>query len=761
MKKSCKKIDRLILESLSSTLPAEEAAELDEHINRCSRCKAYLRAVQADDKMLAEFAQAMQPRITALESKVLERSQCARYGEPPGRSRFANIIKNRMMPRLAVAAALVIAVLVTLHYFGSSVSRAGLSWAVVAQRVQNAPSFSFRHLETTTGPRGTIEVQSVVYNSLEHGIRQDMYLDQELVAVAYVWPTESVITRIWTQKKKYSHTRLTDKQVEEIRRQLDPRRIVHEFMSFEYEDLGTDVVDGVNVQGMQVNDPRFRKGTFERATGRLWADLEADLPVRLEVDGLASGGEIRKKIVAYAFDWDVELQRSLFQPRIPNDYALMAEVDISDVSFDQKSLIQGLLIFAELTEARYPSSLAMATAIRETEEAVRKKFPTAPDESPSYREIEAVANMQAACTFYAKLIEENRDLAYHGDTVTPEFPTAVLMRWKIAPDQYQVIFGDLSVATINAERLAQLESRALNTKSIAVKPRPTDAATAPTVTEMELSWMPGADAAAHQLYFGTQPDTLTLLAEVADPVYNELPELETDTTYYWRVDEVQTNGSVLTGDVWSFTTGKLIAWWKFDDGLGRTADDASAGGNPGTLNNMQQTSWVQGLAGRALEFDGVDDCVETTLKIDQTGATSITMMAWVYPTSTSPGRHHVISTDDGWWDWSILRQDDRWHAFTGNGSWDCEFAVDINRWQHVAVVFMMDEDVIFYKNAVAKSRGFGPVTDSSYNPITIGNNPGPWNEYFEGIIDDVRIYSFALAPQEIAAIYQETAAALP
>jgi hypothetical protein len=506
-----------------------------------------------------------------------------------------------------------------------------------------------------------------------------MYLDQELVAVAYVWPTESVITRIWTQKKKYSHTRLTDKQVEEIRRQLDPRRIVHEFMSFEYEDLGTDVVDGVNVQGMQVNDPRFRKGTFERATGRLWADLEADLPVRLEVDGLASGGEIRKKIVAYAFDWDVELQRSLFQPRIPNDYALMAEVDISDVSFDQKSLIQGLLIFAELTEARYPSSLAMATAIRETEEAVRKKFPTAPDESPSYREIEAVANMQAACTFYAKLIEENRDLAYHGDTVTPEFPTAVLMRWKIAPDQYQVIFGDLSVATINAERLAQLESRALNTKSIAVKPRPTDAATAPTVTEMELSWMPGADAAAHQ----------------------------------------------------------------------------------GTLNNMQQTSWVQGLAGRALEFDGVDDCVETTLKIDQTGATSITMMAWVYPTSTSPGRHHVISTDDGWWDWSILRQDDRWHAFTGNGSWDCEFAVDINRWQHVAVVFMMDEDVIFYKNAVAKSRGFGPVTDSSYNPITIGNNPGPWNEYFEGIIDDVRIYSFALAPQEIAAIYQETAAALP
>jgi len=155
-----------------------------------------------------------------------------------------------------------------------------------------------------------------------------------------------------------------------------------------------------------------------------------------------------------------------------------------------------------------------------------------------------------------------------------------------------------------------------------------------------------------------------------------------------------------------------------------------------------------------LGFDGKDDCVRTTLNIDQSGATDITMAAWVYPTSTSWGRHQVISSDNGGFDWSLLREGSKWHAFVGDGSWNSGFTVDINKWQHVVVVFRVGEDVIFYKNAVSSSKGSAPATDTRDNDIAIGDNPAWYREYFSGIITDVMIFDKSLSSEEVQELYQ-------
>ncbi len=197
----------------------------------------------------------------------------------------------------------------------------------------------------------------------------------------------------------------------------------------------------------------------------------------------------------------------------------------------------------------------------------------------------------------------------------------------------------------------------------------------------------------------------------------------------------------------------MTSCWKLNEGKGAIAHDSISNKH----GDIYGATWTTGISGTSLNFDGRDDYVQSTRNIDQDSSTGITMAAWVYPTSTSPGRHQVISTDNGGFDWSILRQGRQWRVFTGDSSWDSGFTVDLNTWQHVAAVFKPDEDVIFYKNAARHLRGSAPTTDANDNNIAIGNNPGPWDEYFQGKIDEVAIYKKALSAKNIEKLYRKSA----
>ena len=66
-----------------------------------------------------------------------------------------------------------------------------------------------------------------------------------------------------------------------------------------------------------------------------------------------------------------------------------------------------------------------------------------------------------------------------------------------------------------------------------------------------LTWVPGSGAVSHQLYLGTTSPG-TYVGNLTDSKF--FPALLAKSTqYYWRVDTVTAN-TVVTGDVWSFTT---------------------------------------------------------------------------------------------------------------------------------------------------------------------------------------------------------------
>jgi len=82
-----------------------------------------------------------------------------------------------------------------------------------------------------------------------------------------------------------------------------------------------------------------------------------------------------------------------------------------------------------------------------------------------------------------------------------------------------------------------------------------------------LSWRQGDNAASHQVYFGTDKEAVRS-ADTTSPEYkgakalgsqsHDPGKLSWDTTYYWRVDEVEADGTIQKGNVWSFTTANFI-----------------------------------------------------------------------------------------------------------------------------------------------------------------------------------------------------------
>jgi hypothetical protein len=120
-----------------------------------------------------------------------------------------------------------------------------------------------------------------------------------------------------------------------------------------------------------------------------------------------------------------------------------------------------------------------------------------------------------------------------------------------------------------------------------------------------LEWTAGGQAAQHDVYFGADSAAVAAADTSTADIY-QLRQAETsfapaklawDTTYYWRIDEVNdlNPDSPWKGSVWSFTTADFLIvddfesydaydtqiWWSWKDGLGFAAhdDEAAFGGN--------------------------------------------------------------------------------------------------------------------------------------------------------------------------------------
>ena len=90
---------------------------------------------------------------------------------------------------------------------------------------------------------------------------------------------------------------------------------------------------------------------------------------------------------------------------------------------------------------------------------------------------------------------------------------------------------------------------------------------------------------------------------------------------------------------------------------------------------------------------------------------------------------------------------------TFNGSTqhaDGRRANPLDRWTHVAVTYDMKALRLYVDGTEASHRAMTGRTRRTTDPLWIGGNR-PYGEYFQGVIDEVRVYDRALGPSEVRA----------
>jgi prepilin-type N-terminal cleavage/methylation domain-containing protein len=200
----------------------------------------------------------------------------------------------------------------------------------------------------------------------------------------------------------------------------------------------------------------------------------------------------------------------------------------------------------------------------------------------------------------------------------------------------------------------------------------------------------------------------------------------------------------------------LVSYWSFDEGTGTIAYDLSGYGNNGTLYNFTGTSgWTIGKIGKALNFDGADDYIEVTnVKGLSSGNMVHTISAWIKVNRLPINRAWILllgQAGAGSHHWLINST-----GGTQFGVWNggqLSPVLPIGEWIHIVITF--DGTTLKgYTNGFLFDK-----TSATFNftslPLTLAKAYLGEN-YFNGLIDELRIYNRALSDSEIKAIYEST-----
>lgn len=215
----------------------------------------------------------------------------------------------------------------------------------------------------------------------------------------------------------------------------------------------------------------------------------------------------------------------------------------------------------------------------------------------------------------------------------------------------------------------------------------------------------------------------------------------------------------------------LVGWWPMGNRLSWGSDtlyDMSGNGNHGTLTSMnRETDWMLGHRA-GLKFDGVNDFVDIGDINAPIGAAERSITLWfntnVFGTDVNYAILSYAPVSTAGREFDIFPEDNAVSVrFRGHRMITPKNALSLNTWYHVVVVIpsgaSQTDDVLVYIDGRLQSltteAGTIRTLDTSDNYIRIGQLADT-TLFFNGTIDDVRIYDRALSSSEINLMYLET-----
>jgi alpha-tubulin suppressor-like RCC1 family protein len=247
------------------------------------------------------------------------------------------------------------------------------------------------------------------------------------------------------------------------------------------------------------------------------------------------------------------------------------------------------------------------------------------------------------------------------------------------------------------------------------------------------------------------------------------------STYFnGAIDDVRFYNRVLSSTEVELLANPPVGNWRLDEGSGTTALDSGTAGITGTLTNSP--GYTTGWFGNALNFNGTSSYVS----LNNASSTNplkpslpVTVSAWI-KLATSTGIQTIFSSD------SFNNPYYGYDMKITSGALSCDYGSGTNagpayrrskngttiltagQWYHVVAVIQSATSMNLYVNGVddgGSYNGTGGAMVYSSAPSKIGTDTSV--NYFNGVIDDVRVYGRALSATEVQVLDNASSGVIP
>ena len=402
---------------------------------------------------------------------------------------IGRIIINSKITKFAAAAVIIIAALIGINQFGGSTDGAGVAWAEVLEQIYNARTVTYKQTIETEELTFTSNIMlmepSLMRSELSHGI---VIIDDFSTGTMLQLMPQSKHALIQKRIGKKRPTRMFD--------YFEWLKNLHEQ---DTEFIGEDKLDGVIVNVFVCEIP------FERTT--VWVDPETHLPAKVKMErfpntetangdtvitpkmtlsftdfgdklktftsedgetittessrtitissgrGSGKGIQDRTTMTYHDFNWNAELDKSLFSMVPPEDYIVKEQThDASEP--DEDNLAYSLGFWAKFSQGKFPNAINDLGDPEKLKPLIIAKFDKDNDPEKELDAAMAEVNKILKALYFAQEKKVDGTWGYAGQAVMLGRADKIVCWWlDDQTESYKAIFGDLSIEDVTEDQL--------------------------------------------------------------------------------------------------------------------------------------------------------------------------------------------------------------------------------------------------------------------------------------------------------------------
>lgn len=475
---NCAECQELLVMYIEELLDDSQRQTVAKHLEDCQSCRKELEGLQTLQNRLVANGKIV--AAASVEDQVMNRiirEQSARLKSAEQASAGLRLRRFLMKSAMAKVAAAAVVVVTCALAFSMWHSTTQFALADVLAKVEQVQAYLYREKATVQDQkRGTTTSETTVWMSNVYGMKAERTAvhddGRETKMWTYLLPQDKSVVIVDANEKQYTRMGLDDATLENMTiEQHDPRQMIKHLLACEYTELGTAVIDGIKAQGFATTDSTYLGEPGRDLSARLWVAADTWLPVRYELELQVRDG-VHLRTVQDHFQWGIPVTAADFEPDIPAGFTAAQTDGMQMPSYSEDGMIEALQMAVDFA-GHYPETLdnaaieklawEMAENLTTSDSPAARQFREEASSAGSRREAaeqgaRKFMKLTALTMFPRMLSQQDAEPLYHGDVVTPDDATLPLMRWKTAPNEYRVIFGDLHTATVTGEELAALEA---------------------------------------------------------------------------------------------------------------------------------------------------------------------------------------------------------------------------------------------------------------------------------------------------------------